>query len=359
LRSQADETIPLANPYKGWYHHYPDNHIDKYRIARDADLLEFPGMDHLYIRLAWAYLEPREGQFDWAVIDRLINKWTAHGLGISFRISCKETSTDRLEQQFATPRWVMEAGARGGYYRAGQAVGPDGPWEPAYDDPVFLAKLDKFLAAFAARYEGKPWLRYVDIGSIGDWGEGHSWAGSRREVGLTARRLHVDLHLKHFKRAQLVASDDFVYALTNLAERAALHRYLLDHRISYRDDSILVNGYLEGVSDTFTVRSPEFFADAYLGTPTVLELEHYNAVKRPGNWEGRPDSPVARFGKGKRGPDYFRGALELLHATYLGYHGDAREWLTDNPQLTGELLNRCGYWFFPVRLELPAELARG
>ena len=117
------------NPHKGWYHHYPDNHIDKYQIARDADLLEFPGMDHLYIRLAWAYLEPKEGQFDWAVIDRIIEKWTAHGLGIAFRISCKETSTDRIEQQFATPRWVMEAGAQGRLlpdgqgHRAGGTVG--------------------------------------------------------------------------------------------------------------------------------------------------------------------------------------------------------------------------------------------
>ena len=359
LAALHDTNRVLINPDKGWYHHYPDNHIDKYRIARDEDLLEFPGMDHLYIRLAWAYLEPKEGQFDWPVIDRLIDKWTGHGLGIAFRISCRETSTDRIEQQFATPRWVMEAGAKGGYYRMGKEMGPEGPWEPVFDDPIFLAKLDRFLAAFAARYDGKSWLRYVDIGSIGDWGEGHSWAGSRKEVGFAARKQHVDLHLKYFKRSQLVASDDFVYALTDPTERQALHQYLLDHGISYRDDSILVNGFLEGASDMFTVRSPEFFADAYLATPTVFELEHYGSVKRPGNWEGRPDSAVARFGKGKKGPDYFRGALGLLHATYIGYHGDAREWLTDNPQLTGELLNRCGYWFFPTRLELPAELVRG
>ena len=182
-----DATRVLVNPHKGWYHHFPDNHPNKYQIARDADLLEFPGMDHLYIRLAWAYLEPREGQFDWAVIDRIIEKWTAHGLGIAFRISCKETSTDRIEQQFATPRWVMEAGAKGGYYRMGQAVGPEGPWEPVFDDPVFLAKLDRFLAAFAARYDRQPWVRYVDIGSIGDWGEGHTWAGSRKELSFAAR----------------------------------------------------------------------------------------------------------------------------------------------------------------------------
>ncbi len=75
----------------------------------------------------------------------------------------------------------MEAGAQGSHFYMGKATGPEGPWEPKFDDPVFLAKLDRFLAAFAARYDGQPWLRYVDIGSIGDRGEGHSWAGSRTE----------------------------------------------------------------------------------------------------------------------------------------------------------------------------------
>ncbi|MCX6942937.1 MAG: beta-galactosidase, partial [Verrucomicrobia bacterium] len=191
LSTFHDATRVLANPHKGWYHHYPDNHPNKYLVARDVDLLEFPGMDHVYIRLAWSYLEPKEGQFDWAVIDRIIAKWTAHGLGISFRISCKETSIDRIEQQYATPRWVKEAGAQGGYFRAGQAVGPDGPWEPQFDDPVFVEKLDRFLAAFAARYDRHPRVRYVDIGSIGDWGEGHAWAGSRKTLSFAVRKLHV------------------------------------------------------------------------------------------------------------------------------------------------------------------------
>lgn len=349
----------LVNPHKGWYHHYPDNHIDKYKIASDADLLDFPGMDHLYLRLAWAYLEPAEGQFRWEVIDSLIEKWTRHGLGIAFRISCRETSTDRPEQQYATPRWVMEAGAKGGHYLKGKATGPEGPWEPVYDDPIFLAKLDHFLEAFAARYDGQPWLRYVDVGSVGDWGEGHCWSGSRQECGFAARKQHVDLHLKHFQRAQLVVSDDYVYALKDPAERQALHEYVLSKGISYRDDSILVKGYLPGTSATFTVRSPGFFADAFPRTPTVFELEHYGAVKREGNWDARPDSLLAKHGGGKTGPDFFRGALGLLHASYIGYHGDAREWLADNPKLTGELLNRCGYWLFPTAIELPAEAAVG
>lgn len=353
MRPHWDAAIPLANPHKGWYHHFPDNHPDKYAIASDSDLLDFPGMDHLYIRLAWSYLEPREGEFDWEVVDRLIDKWVARGLGIAFRISCKETSTDRVEQQFATPKWVMEAGAEGGYYRKGDRTGPDGPWEPRFDDAVFLQKLENFLKAFAARYDGKPWLRYVDVGSIGDWGEGHTSSGSRLEYGFDQRRPHVDLHCKYFQKTQLVISDDFVYSIADLEERRRMHQYVVDRGIAYRDDSILVDYYVRAYSGTWTVRSPEFFADTWRKTPNVFELQHYGTVKKDGNWAVQSGSSAALHGGGKSGPDYFRGALELLHATYIGYHGFAREWLDDNPALTGELLNRCGYWYFPHSVSMP------
>jgi len=334
MKPYWDDSTALANPHKGWYHHYPDNHINKYIISDDSDLLDFPGMDHLYIRLAWAYLEPLEGQFNWDVIDSIIDKWTKNGLKIAFRISCKETSTDRIEQQYATPKWVMEAGAKGGYYRNGKKVGPDGPWEPVFDDPVFLEKLENFFKAFAARYDDKSWLRYVDIGSIGDWGEGHTHSGSRLEYGYELRKLHIDLHLKYFKKSQLVISDDYVYSIGDQKDRDRLHRYILNKGISYRDDSPLVNGYVRGYTDTYTVRSPEFFKDAYLKTPTVFELQHYGAVKRDGNWVVKEGSSLSKYAKGKSGPDFFRGAMELLHATYIGYHGDAHEWLTDNPEIT-------------------------
>jgi hypothetical protein len=359
LRPHWNDRIALENPHKGWYHHYPDNHINKYRIGDDADLLEFPGMDHLYLRLAWAYLEPEEGRFEWEVIDTIINKWVGLGLGIAFRITCRETSTDRIEQQFATPRWVMEAGAKGGFYYEGRNVGPDGPWEPVFDDPVFLEKLENFLRAFAARYDGKPWLRYVDVGSIGDWGEGHLHFGSRRPYGYEARKKHIDLHLKYFRQAQIVVSDDFVHFIPNEGEREKMHRYIVEQGLTYRDDSILVDWFITAYPDTWTVRSPQYFSDVWRHRPTVLELEHYGHIKRAGNWLGTPGSSLEEFGKGRSGADFFRGALEVLHATYIGYHGDARDWYADNPELTVELLNRCGYWYFLHHIEVPEKLQAG
>ena len=354
-----NDQIPLENPHTGWYHHFPDNHINKYIVQEDSHLLDFPGMDHIYIRLAWSYLEPEEGTFHWEIIDDIINKWTHKGLKISFRISCKETSTDRIEQQFATPKWVMEAGAKGNYYHQGKIVGPDGPWEPVFNDPVFLEKLENFLRIFAARYDGKPWLRYIDIGSIGDWGEGHTWAGSKIDYSMEQKKIHIDLYRKYFKTTQLIVSDDFVYNIKNPADRDAFHHYVMQQGISYRDDSPLVNGYFNEYSDTYTVRSPEFFQDVYRQKPTVFELEHYRKVKSDGNWSAEEGSAISQYAPGKTGADFFRGALNLLHATYIGYHGDAHDWLTDNPELTVELLNRCGYWYFLQEVDIPAPLQIG
>jgi len=359
MKPYWNDKIALENPHKGWYHHYPDNHINKYIIRDVSHLLDFPGMDHIYIRLAWAYLEPKEGKFNWDIIDDIIHQWTEQGLKISFRISCKETSTDRIEQQFATPKWVMEAGAKGDYFRRGKKVGSDGPWEPIFDDPVFLAKLENFLRAFSERYDGKPWLRYVDVGSIGDWGEGHTSSGSQIAYGYQQRKVHVDLYYKYFRKTQIVISDDFVYCIGDLQDRQKMHQYILNQGISYRDDSPLVDWYVKTYPQTYSVRTPEFFKDAYLKTPTVFELQHYHIVKRDGNWPVKDGSSLSKYAKGKTGTDFFRGALNLLHATYIGYHGDANEWLTDNPELTKELLNQCGYWYFLHRMKIPKDLQAG
>jgi hypothetical protein len=75
LTPLQDASRVLTNPHKGWYQHYYDNGTDHYPPAKDADVLEFPGLDHLYVRLSWAHFEPREGQFDWHWIDDLVAKW--------------------------------------------------------------------------------------------------------------------------------------------------------------------------------------------------------------------------------------------------------------------------------------------
>jgi hypothetical protein len=354
LESQWDTVRPLANPDKGWYHHLLDNGIDKYGISDEKKLAVFPGMDHFYLRLCWAYLEPEEGKFDWSYIDDVVEKYVPMGYKISFRISTKETGgapgsvpAEVNGINYATPFWVKKAGAKG----VDRPEFGSPSWTPDWDDPIYLEKLDNFYSAFAAKYDGKPWVRYVDVGSIGEWGEGHTHFSTRVPPTVAEVKANIDIFLKHFKQTQIVVTDDLLYWNKSEADVKELFDYVVSKGISLRDDSPLVKWYVDTMLDTWSVSHPHFFEAVYQSRPTVFELEHYGAVKQNGYWLGENGADTIP-GEGVSGAQIFTNALKLIHPTYIGYHGYLEDWLDDNPELTNKLLNLCGYWYFPNSIEI-------
>ncbi len=325
------------NPHKGWYYHHNSNSFTNYnsRTAPGDWLEDFPCLDHIYIRLAWKWFEPEEGKFNWAYIDSVAAEWTKHGYKVAFRITAKETGRD---QEFATPRWVMEAGAKGTFF--GEI------WEPDYGDPVFLEKLENFHRAFAARYDAEPWVAYVDIGSYGDWGEGHTNSGraSFKDWPVEVIRKHIDIYLKYYTHSVLVASDDLYSSRHNDdGSREEILAYLLENGIAIRDDGISVEWFRDRFGFS-TLRNPGIYDYFWRDVPTVLELEHYASTKRIDSYKG--GEPMA-------------AALEEMHATWCGFHYYPREWLAENPELATRLANRMGYWYIPTQIVLPARIRPG
>lgn len=349
LFSLWDSTRVIKNPEKGWYHHFFDNGIDKYAIKDDSLLISFPGMDHLYLRIAWSYLEPREEVYNWQVIDTIIEKYVPLGLGISFRITSKETGSypGSVNQevngiQYATPVWVREAGAKGTVVEMWNTKS----WVPDWDDPVYIEKLDKFHRKFAERYDGKPWVRYIDIGSIGEWGEGHTSFSTKMPPTVEEVKANMDVFLNNYSYSQLICTDDLIYFGKSENDINQLLKYALENGISLRDDSPLVEWYINHNLSTWSVSHPQFYDPLYLTKPVVFELQHYRIVKDDGNWLGKNGSDtISQYGY--PGAEIMSKAIETLHATFIGYHGYLEEWLTDNPNLTKELANLCGYWYFP------------
>jgi len=101
---------------------------------------------------------------------------------------------------------VVAAGAKGALAKAyRQEV-----WVPDYGDPIYLAKLDHFVGELGKRYDGQPWLRYVDIG-LGTWGEGHNHPMFDKAIPMDAVKRHIDMYRAHFRQSVLLLSDDAVH----------------------------------------------------------------------------------------------------------------------------------------------------
>jgi hypothetical protein len=316
----ADSGEALVNPDMGWTLHFYSNLIENYgsKLAPSDTLDDFPGLSVIYLRVPWSFLEPEEGKFNWSLFDTPTQRWIAKGKRIAMRVSCSESWL-----RWATPKWVADAGAKGVEFEFGKGPRPGGPlWDPDYLDPVFLEKLDYFLAVMARRYDGNPNVAFIDIGSFGMWGEGHTGFSSRlnEEQTLIVVKRHIDLHKKHFQKTLLVISDDVAGASKRGGPYPAME-YALSKGVSMRDDSILVQ---PPPNSWYHADMAQAFWQKF---PVVLEHEHYGPSKSRNAWSG----------------DLLLKAVEDYHASYMSIHWWPREFLTENRQTIERINLRLGY----------------
>lgn len=308
----------LVNPDMGWTMHFYSNRIENYgsRLEPSDTLDDFPGLSTVYLRVPWSFLEPEEGRFDWSLLDTPAQRWIGKGKKIALRISCTESWI-----RYATPEWVHKAGAKGYDFTPGRGAHEGGVfWEPDYDDPVFLEKLERFLQAMAERYDGNENVAFVDVGSYGVWGEGHTFHSSRIQVAEATKKKHLNLHLKHFPKTLLALNDDYIGNAVR-TEHAPLTDYALEHGVTLRDDSVLVqppprSWYHAKLAQPFWPK-----------LPVVLEHEHFGSSKRKGAWDGQ----------------LLLKAVEDYHASYMSIHWWPREELNQNRETIHRINRRLGY----------------
>ncbi len=102
-------------------HHY-DNSINRYgsRLEPFDTVDEFPGVSVVDLRLAWSYLEPEEGKFNWSLVDTPAQRWIAKGKQVAFRFTCSKSTLPN-----ATPDWVRAADAKIHRFRPRQDIVED------------------------------------------------------------------------------------------------------------------------------------------------------------------------------------------------------------------------------------------
>lgn len=332
----VDDGRALVNPGMGWTLHFYSNFIENYgsKLAPSDTLDDWPGLSTIYLRVPWAYLEPREGEFNWALLDTPAQRWIPKGKRIALRVTCSESWL-----RHATPKWVQDAGAKGIEFEFGKGPKPGGPlWDPDYLDPVFLKKLENFLVVLARRYDGNPNVAFIDIGSFGMWGEGHTGFSSRlnEEQTFAVVKKHIDLHTKHFTNTLLCVSDD-VAGPSKPGRHFPEMDYARSQGVTLRDDSILVqppprSWYHADMAQEFWPR-----------LPVILEHEHFGSSKKRQAWSG----------------ELLEKSVEDYHASYMSIHWWPRELLAENRDPVARINQRLGYRIQLREISIPSEVTLG
>ena len=313
----TDNGKALLNPQMGWTMHFYSNELENYGSKLDpSDTLDdFPGLSTIYFRIPWSFIEMEEGKFNWELLDTPAQRWIDKGMQIALRITTYESW-----MRFATPEWVKNAGATGKNI-SWEGTQEEGMWRPDFCDPVFIKKLEKFIAVMAERYDDNPNVAFVDIGSLGVWGEGHSTGDSMFCTIEEGQKKHIDLHCKYFKNTLLCINDDYAFNTDNEKMRFPIMDYAISKGVTLRDDSIMVqpppdSWYSAGMAQLFW---PKF--------PIILETEHYGISKERN-----------AFSK-----NLLIESVEDYHASYMSIHWWPRTFLNENKDAINLVNLRMGY----------------
>lgn len=339
-----DNKKPLVNPGMGWVHHYYSGRTGNYGYyLKPSDSLDwFPGANVQYMRIPWAFVEPKDGEFNWSVFDTPAQRYVQSGKQFAIRINCCEHWIP-----WATPKWLKDKGCKGVQFTVRRGPDPNGAcWEPDYLDPIYLEHLERLIKNLAARYDGNPNVAFVDIGTFGLWGEGHTSESSRlpRDVQIKAVKLQIDLYTKYFKKTQLCISDDVDG--WNEQKNFPVLDYARAKGVSLRDDSILVNvptGPVAGKRGHKSWYHDDLAGKYWPTMPVIVEHEHYGLSKARGAWKG----------------EWLENSVEAYHCSFLSIHWWPEQFYKENRESIERINLRLGYRLNLKSLEMPKSVEIG
>jgi hypothetical protein len=304
----------------GLFSYYIDNEMTGYEISGPESYYfeEIPGMAAVYLRGGWSLFEPEEGKYDWSLIDMAIQKYGSVGLQVALRITCAD------DFSYSTPKWVFDAGAKSGLW---------GTWVmPVWEDPIFLEKLDNFLRALGEKYNGDPKIAYIDVGTLGIFGEGHMMEMSTYSMPLECILAQFEMYENYFPDTLKVANDPIMHNsewIPIILEKGGF---------GYRTDVVPGD---RANARFFTSDLLERIIKFWKKGPIIFEPDHYNNASLNGDWGDGWD------------------ALELVdiaHASFFGLHGMSERIYRENPEVFDAISKRLGYRLIPGEVSLPQEV---
>ena len=127
----------------------------------------------VYLSLTWAEWEPEEGVYDTEGFEKKCNirRWKEEHKHAVLRFVC-DIPGDR--DHIDIPQWLYDRTGNGVHYdtQIGRGYSPD------YTDKLFMERHDLALKALAEYCNRDHFVAFVELGSLGHWGEWHATGNS-------------------------------------------------------------------------------------------------------------------------------------------------------------------------------------
>ena len=331
---QADKNIVepeatdevLVNPGMGFETFHSFNGDQRNILAEN-----YPECSIAYFRFYWSKLEPREGTYNFEMIDSLLEKGQQNGQDLALRFM----PTSAADSYVGTPKWYI-AKAKGYWYKKYNRKG----WAPEHNDPYFLAKQEELVSAFGERYNGHQSIIRMDIGSVGFWGEWHM-SHTEPELPMISEENAVkiiDMYLKYWDETPLSMLIGYVPGL----------RYAVSKGTGWRADSLGDYGHF---SETWC-----HMLNAY---PKLLRQANALDAWKNGPVAFEPPGSMADMEKHvpQKGGGYDKMWNKALEWHGSAFNAKSKSILSHQVPLIRNFLKRCGYRFILRRIILPKILS--
>ena len=305
----------------------------------EADAWALSMADIVYFRPGWADLEADGpgSNFD-EYFEPIFDFWVKQrGKRVAFRVM-SESMHSKL--QYVTPKWVLDQGVPTVVHRG---LRVDEQIDPVFWDERYLDQCSRFIERLGKYLDGRDGLEYVDIGSIGEWGEMHlglhipgRWTpqqldetGYTRERYIGAYRRMIDAHAKAFRQTRV---------FLNVGSYAEINDYAALRGCHFRQDGLTPQGPSANVGDLYYL--------PYSRRGVVCNYEFHSGYQsmREKGWDLRETveqglgDPISYLNTNILSPQAWETAPEEVKEMFL------------------DAARRIGYRLLPVKVRVPQQI---
>ena len=162
----------------------------------------------VYADLVWAEFEPEQGVYDFGSFEEENNfaLWRAQGKKVIFRF-VMDVPTAKKHRDI--PEWLYSlTGKDGDTYHVAYGRG----YSPNYENPVLIDAHAGAIAALGRRYSKDSLIAFIEIGSLGHWGEWHVHGDIGEMPPQDVREKYVEPYIEAFPDTKLMMRRPYTIA---------------------------------------------------------------------------------------------------------------------------------------------------